>query len=1733
MDQRLLQADLNRAERTWAFPIAVHDLFTRQAEKTPDRTAAVGPRGEMTYRELEERSTALAALIQRTIQRAGAGARLDLRSGLLADPDPQLLIGMIGILKAGGGFVPIDPRHPDERLAWILEDCACEVLVTQRRHLARAVELARRIRGIAGLRDVVCLDGEVGDAGTVDGVTIHILDALVSGKEPAGAAGQPRDPRELRSVAYVVYTSGSTGRPKGVAVSHESLVPMLLWGCEYLGLGEGTRVLQSLSFCFDFGIFEELTTVLAGGTLWFPGEAAGDPAAFAREIVRHGINTLHATPAFARELAAAGLTLDSLEIVHLGGEALSRSTVNCIREAAPRATVYNGYGPTEATVNSAIFRIDSRAGGLQDAGSPGVPIGRRSADNALYVLDRAGRLVPAGESGELYVGGIGVARGYLNRPDLTAERFVPDPFGEVPGARLYRTGDLVRVLPTGDLDFIGRIDHQVKIRGFRIELGEVEMALWRCPEVRQAVVAALPGPTGDPRLVAYVVPAESVAPDHLRDILRRQLQALLPEAMVPSVFVFLKTLPLSANGKVDRKALPVPEAVETEGEPVAPRTVTEAALAGIWREVLAVERVGIGDHFLELGGHSLLAARLLARVRERLGVELSPREVFDHPLLEDLAACIEARVGSAAELRPIVPVPRTGDLPLSFAQERVWFLQQLDPTIRSYQVQASLRFHGRLQVEALRLSLGEIVRRHEIFRTTFHIVGGRPVQRMGSVCIVPLPVVDLSGLSAGDREREAERAIDAECRRPFDVARLPLARWTLLRLAVAEHVLLQVEHHLVHDGWSFNRILGELVALYTAFSRGEPSPLPELPLQFADWAVWQREWMRGPEAAAQIGYWKRTLAGRPAVLELPTDRPRPLRQSFAGRVERVELPLPLCAALRAANRREGVSLFMLMQAAFAALLSRYSGQDQVNVGSAVANRRWRETEPVIGMIVDNVVLANDLSGDPTLRELLQRTRRLSLEAGANQDIPFDLVVEAVQPERDLAYNPLFQAIFSFHDSPLAELAFPGLSAELTEGLSNGSAKFDLNVICIPRSEQRGRRGGAADAGISMLWEYATTLFDRSTIVRMLGYFETLLAEIAADPARRLSALLLPAAAERQQLLGEWNDTWSDFPRERTVHELFAAQSRSRPQATAVASEGESLTYGELNARANRLAHHLRALGVGPEVAVGVCLNRSLEAVVAVLAVLKAGGAYVPLEPAYPRERLDFMLEDSAGPVIVTLARHLASLPDLSGRRVVALDRDRELIEAQSAADPESGAGPDNLAYVIYTSGSTGRPKGVAVPHRGVVRLVRCTDYAELSSAETWLQFVPIAFDVSTLEIWGSLLNGSRLVVFPSYTPSLEELGQAVEGQGVTSLWLTAGLFHQMVEGSLERLRGLRQLLAGGDVLSVPHVEKVLGRFEGLTLINGYGPTENTTFTTCHRMRGPQRFAGSVPIGRPVANTRVVLLDAHLRPVPIGVIGELHAGGDGLARGYLNRPELTAERFVPDPAGSEPGARLYRTGDLARYLSDGSIEFLGRIDRQVKIRGFRIELGEIETALCAHPGVRQAVVVAREDVPGERRLVAYVAREESSPVEELLAFLAERLPAHMLPSIVVTLESLPLTANGKVDLAALPEPAPLQGDEEAWIEPRTDVEQLIQEIWSELTGVERVGIRDDFFKLGGHSLMATRMLSRLRDELDVTLPLSAVFERPTIEGLSAAVEDLFLVEAERLAAAAGEAASSAR
>ncbi|HVG46074.1 MAG TPA: amino acid adenylation domain-containing protein, partial [Longimicrobium sp.] len=1121
------------------------------------------------------------------------------------------------------------------------------------------------------------------------------------------------------------------------------------------------------------------------------------------------------------------------------------------------------------------------------------------------------------------------------------------PFSSDPDARLYRSGDLARRRADGELEYLGRADQQVKVRGFRIETGEIEAALASHPSVAEAVVV-VSGAGDDAALVAYVVPAgESVHVPELREALKRRL----PEYMVPGAIVPIDRIPLTANGKVDRRALPAPDqaGIAAGDVYVAPATPVEEVLAGIWAEVLRRERVGTADRFFELGGHSLLATRVVSRIRAVFEVELPLRAIFEGPTVAELADAVEAlRREGVPVLPPVLPAGRERPLPLSFAQERLWFLDRLEPDSALYNLRVPLRLEGALDAAALERALGEIVRRHDVLRTTFGEVEGAPVQVVAPFAGFTLPVEEVPGADAAGREAEALRRASAAGGRPFDLEHGPLFRALLLRLAPEDHLLLLWMHHAVSDGWSTGVLLRELSALYSAFHAGGESPLPELPVQYADYAVWQREQLRGAVLERQVAFWRERLAGAPALLELPTDRPRPAVQTHRGAREPVIVPAELRAGLEALARREGATPYMVLLGAFQLLLSKYAGTDDVVVGSPIAGRTRAEVEPLIGLFVNTLVMRTRLSGNPSFRELLGRVRETTLAAYEHQDVPFERLVEALEPERSFSHGALFQVMFQLQHLDGPGGAFPGIRMR-REALEIPNAKFDLALDLAP------------DAGaLRGTLEYATDLFDRATITRMLGHLARVLEQVAADPDLRLAEVALMDADERRMVVEAWNPAGAPLPAEGGIARLFEERAAATPHAVAVAMDDESLTYRALDERANRLARVLRRRGVGPEARVGICLERSPEMVVSLLAVLKAGGAYVPLDPAYPAERLAFMLADSAVAALLTEETLRASLPATPGIPVVSVDGEREEIARERAENVESGAGPRSLAYVIYTSGSTGTPKGVAVEHRSVVRLVRGADYVELGPDEVLLQAAPVSFDASTLEIWGALLNGGRIALVPGATPSLEELGRAIARHGVTTMWLTAGLFQVMVEERLEELSGVRQLLAGGDVLPVEQVRKARERFPRLRLINGYGPTENTTFTCCHTV-GAEWSGGPVPIGSPISGTRVYVLDESLRPVPPGVPGELYAGGDGLARGYLGRPAATAERFVPDPFSSVPGARLYRTGDRVRWKECESakvrecesaagtdsrtlglshsrtavLEYLGRIDGQVK------------------------------------------------------------------------------------------------------------------------------------------------------------------------------------------------------
>ncbi|MFC4047948.1 amino acid adenylation domain-containing protein, partial [Dactylosporangium siamense] len=1343
----------------------------------------------------------------------------------------------------------------------------------------------------------------------------------------------------------------------------------------------------------------------------------------------------------------------------LGGEAAAVSWARDLVTAAGECRVANHYGPTETTVGVASGFLD----GDVLAGEV-VPLGRALPNDRLYVVDGSLRPVPVGVVGELLVGGLGVARGYVGQPDLTGQRFVADPFAGG-GARAYRTGDRVRRRADGGVEFLGRVDTQLKVRGYRIEAAEVEAVLLRHAGVRAAVVTA-DGSDAGRRLVAYLVAPDGLPePTELRDWARR----FLPEYMVPAVFVELDRLPHTPTGKLDRAKLPAPDytSAAAGGGFVEPGTELERLIAGVWSQVLGVDRVGAGDDFFELGGHSLLATQAVSRLAAALHTDIALAVLFDHPTVAGLAAVLDAATRTGPAAPPIVPVDRGRPLPLSFAQQRLWFLQQLEPDSTEYNVYRPMHIVGAFDLPAMRAALDAIVERHEVLRTRLVVdADGVPWQVIDPPAPFELPVVDLSG--EPDPMAAVRERIAADVAVPFDLA-TGVIRGVLFRLGPDDHVLGLCMHHVVSDEWS-GRILGdELGALYA----GEV--LPPLPVQYADFAAWQRAWLSGAVLEGQLDYWRARLTGAP-MLELPTDRPRAAIRSAAGAVVDFEVPAEVAAQLRAAARESGATMFMTLLGALAVLLGRYAGQDDIVVGTPIANRGRAEVEGLIGFFVNTLVLRTDLSGDPTFAEVLGRVRDEALAAYTHQDIPFERLVDELVTERDRSRTPLFQVLFNYVTARESGQEGPGLDGEVIE-----DAKFDLAVTV-----------GEVGETVRGSLQYSTALYDAETVERLAVDFVDVLARLSEAPARRLSAL--PVSAATAVDLVAWNDTARAVPPVSGVVDLIVDRA-----GVAVVSGAEELSYAELEVRSNRLAHLLRGEGVGPETVVGVCLERGLDLVVAALAVWKAGAAYLPLDPDQPEDRLSYMLSDSGAALVVGRG------PVAGGVREVLPDG--PALAGQPAVRPEVGVSADRLAYVIYTSGSTGRPKGVQVSHRNVVNfLASMAVEPGLGADDVLLAVTTFGFDIAGLEVFLPLTVGGTVVVADRDTArSAELLAGLIERSGASVMQATPATWRMLVESGWAGAPGLR-VLCGGEALPVALAEALLERTGGVW--NMYGPTETTIWSACRRLRP----GGGVDLGAPIANTQVYVVDAALRPAPVGAVGELCIGGVGVARGYRGRADLTAERFVADPFAAD-GGRLYRTGDVVRWRADGRLDFLGRTDHQVKIRGFRIELGEIEAVLSKHPDVANAVVVARAD---EQRLVGYLVPADPQrgvpSMDELRRWLRRDLPEYMVPAVFVELSELPLNPSGKTDRGALPAVDGLRPElAGGFVAPVGPVQEVLAGIWGELLGVDRVGAADNFFALGGHSLLATRVVSRVRAVFEVEVPVAVLFDAPTVAGLALAVE----------------------
>ncbi|MCD9881083.1 non-ribosomal peptide synthetase [Streptomyces guryensis] len=1560
--------------------------------------------------------------LARVLVERGAGPERFVAVALPRSAD--LVIALLAVLKTGAAYVPVDPDYPTDRIAYILDDAAPMCVVT----------------------------AEGGGVEVPDGITRVLLDEYSEAELPVSL--DPGTP------AYVIYTSGSTGRPKGVVVEHRSVVDYVSWAVEMYPGVRGNALLHS-PVSFDLTVTVLFAPLVSGGCV-VVADLEEDPAV-EEALAAVPLSFAKVTPSHIALLdALPGVFSPSGHLV-VGGEQLTGEQLEQWRRAHPTATVVNEYGPTEATVGCVAYQLVPG----QPALAGPVPIGRPSWNTRVYVLDSGLLPVPVGVAGDLYVAGEGVARGYLNRPGLTAERFVADPYGP-PGSRMYRTGDLVRRNSDGELEYLGRVDDQVKVRGFRIELGEIESVLAGHPDVAQATVIVREDRPGDKRLVAYAVsPADPLT-------LRTHVAKVLPEYMVPSAIVPLDALPLTPNGKLDRGALPAPEfTAHTEGR--APRTPQEKQLCELFAEVLGVDEVSIDDNFFELGGHSLLATRLVSRVRSVLGVELGIRVLFEAP---SVAGLVERLAGAGVGRAVLRAVERPERVPVSFAQRRLWFLNRLEGPSATYNIPLVVRLRGELDLKALELALTDVVGRHESLRTVFVEVDGQPYQRILSLAeAAPALVVRES-----DRERISADIADVSAY-AFDLSsEIPVRVWAF-RVAVDEWVLAAVMHHIAGDGWSLGPLARDLAAAYGARCAGAVPQWEPLPVQYADYTLWQRELLGDEGDQSQTEFWRGELAGAPEELALPFDRPRPAVASHTGGVVELELDAAVHRNVVGLARERGASVFMVVQAAVAGLLSRLGAGTDIPIGSPVAGRLDEALDDLVGFFVNTLVLRADVSGDPSFAELVERVRETDLRAFGAQDVPFERLVEVLNPVRSMGRHPLFQVAVAFQNTPVSDLVMPGLEVEIAAAGAQ-VAKFDLSFnlaeVFTEEGEPAGIRGGI---------EFATDLFDRSTIERMAGWLARFLEEVLAAPEQPVSRARILDDAELSLVLQEWNDTGHDIPGV-VLPELFEQQVARTPDATALVFDGTELSYRQVNEQANRLARLLAARGAGPERFVAVALPRSSDLIIALLAVLKTGAAYVPIDLGYPADRIAYILQDAAPMCAITIDGSGVEVPD--GIAPVFLDA----LDSDSEADLPVSLDPRTPAYVIYTSGSTGRPKGVVVEHRSVANLLAWADrrfrFAELSRV---VASTSLNFDVSVFEIFAPLVSGGSIEVVRDLL-SLPDLDPDTLSRSLVSGVPSA--FSHLLAGRLSGARP-RAVALAGEALAAHTVRDIRAAMPGARVANIYGPTEATVYTTYWHT--DTDTATTPPIGRPIDNVSTYVLDDGLSPVPVGVAGELYIAGAGLARGYLNRPDLTAERFVADPYG-DPGSRMYRTGDLVRWNTNGEIEYLGRIDDQVKVRGFRIELGEIESVLASHPEVTQATVVVREDRPGDKRLVGYAVSTADPQV--LRAHVAKAVPEYMVPSAIVLLDVLPLTPNGKLDRRALPAPefkASTEGRA-----PRNTQEEILCEVFAQVLGIERVSVDDNFFELGGHSLLAVSLVERLR-ERGLSVPVRSLFVTPTVAGLA--------------------------
>jgi amino acid adenylation domain-containing protein len=1647
--------------------LAIHRCFEKQVEETPNVIAVRVGEKCLTYRELNQQSNQLAHHLRQL------GVKPETSVGLYMDASLKLVVAVFGILKSGGVYVPILPSFPLERTQFILKDAQAFCLLTQEKYLPNLQSIA--IQTIALDKDWLLL-------------AQHSLE-------------NPNSSVSLQNAAYILYTSGSTGVPKGVLVEHQSLAYYVSWSCNVLRKTTNADLPLTSALSFAASITQLFSSLLLGRTLHIlSSELVPRPDLLLNWFEIHEGFGLYCVPTlweeiifFAEVRQKREGTPKGPECVYLSGEAIPQDLVARSFAIWPQIKIWNLYGPTEATANVSMDEL-----------SPCYPVslGSPIPGTRMYLLGEDLNPVPIGTLGQLYVSGDGLARGYINRSDLTADRFIPNPFSEKPGSRLYKTGDLARYRNDGSLEFLGRHDNQVQIRGFRVELEEIETVLRKHSAILKAIVA-VKDVRGGKHLVAYVVYQQSPYPT-LKEI-RTYLLKHLPGYMIPSVFVQMEDIPLLPNGKVKRNGLPA----QSQIQPwlgyayVAPQTQMQTLLEQIWTEVLGLERIGIHDNFFELGAHSLQIGRVIAKIQQHLCREVSLRSIFESPTIEALAESFgrSDRDNFNPTLFPLqLPlqlVSRPSEIPLSYQQQRLWFLSQLLPDMAAYNIRFEIRLNGRLDLPVLQWSLNQIVQQQEALRTTLQLNKGKPVQAISTSLELDMPCIDLQSVPENQREENIQRIARDEANIPFDLATEPLIRVKLLKFDERQHTLLVVVHHVVFDGWSINVFVKELGICYEAKIAGCSDSLPPLPIQYADFSIQQQNYLQGDVLTSLLEFWKDALAGCDGILELPYDRPRPSVQSYKGATKSIVLPSALSIKICSLSQQENVTPFMVFLTAFKILLYRYSGQSDILVGCPVANRTHLAVEGLIGFFTNTLVLRSKISDEMSFWEFLLHVREMFLRFHDHQLLPFEKLVDELQLKRSLSHNPLFQIMFAFQEPSLPVQVLQELSMEVYE-LEHDTSKFDLTL----EVQESG-------TGLEVRLNYNVDLFNSATIERMLTHYQRLLEGIVANPQLSISSYPLLSEREQEQIVIQWNDTARDYPRDKCLHQLFEEQVIRSPNAVGLMYGSEPLTYKELNNQANQLAHYLKKRGVGVEVPIGLFMERSIEMVVGLLGILKSGGAYVPLDPSYPKERLAFMIEDAGMPIVLAQHKLKDSLPPYSGK-LVYLDTEWHHIAQESTQNPDSLDNSECLAYIIYTSGSTGKPKGAMLTHRGICnRLMWMQSVFQLSDNDRVLHKTSINFDVSVWELFWPLLTGACLVLANSGGhKDPEYLVKVIAEQKITTIHFVPSMLKVFLnERLLETCSCLKRIICSGEELTYELEQRVFERLN-VELHNLYGPTE-ASIDVSHWTCQTKNNRCAVPIGHPIFNTELYILDSQLRPLPVGIPGELYIGGEGLARGYLAHPALTAETFIPNAFSQKPGARLYRTGDKSRFRSDGAIEFLGRIDHQVKVRGYRVELGELEHSLTEHPHVSEAVVMLREDIPGNMSLVAYVSCTGTIPSsDELRTFLKRKLPDYMIPSAYVVLHSIPFLPNGKIDRRALP--VPKCGNSETLAPPAeflTDRECIIAEIWKSVLHLEQISWNENFFDLGGNSLMMVQIRNSIREHLDRDVSIVDLFRYPTIETLA--------------------------